>query len=649
MIFAEPDRMSPRNVIESISGLSPEQRGLLMRLPGGDDVFADAIRRGRVVLGQATGGDTGAPAGASSDFEKTRFAKMGDDPLPHAVSASTLVRNLPRLEENAAGIGMLSHVPEGDGIVRRVPLVMRVGDKLYPTLSIEMLRVAVDAMTPGVSINTLVIKTHRDGIGSIVIPEFREIPADERGRAWVNFATPSPRRYISAKRVLDGTADLSALEGYFVLVGTSAIGLKDINPTPLSPAMPGVEVHAQLLETILSDSYLKRPSFAFAIEIVLLAGIGILLIGTVARFGPVGGLVSGGAVLAAAFAGSWYAFAEHRLLIAATDTAIAGFVLYTTLTFLNFLRGDAEKREIRTAFSQYLSPALVEQLASHPEKLRLGGELRDMTILFGDIRGFTAISEQYKAQPEGLTDFINAYLTPLTDAALARRGTIDKYMGDCIMAFWNAPLDDPDHADHACASALAMLAAVAELNEKRRAEADALPGGKFIPIKMGFGVNSGVCCVGNMGSRQRFDYSVIGDDVNLASRLEGQSKTYDVPIVAGEGTKQRAPDYAWLELDLIRVKGKNDVERIFTLLGDRELAADPGFLELGALNDEMLAAYRSARFEEAETLARKCLQIGRDIGLPLDGLYAEYFERIEELKRIPPDKDWDPVFAPQQK
>jgi adenylate cyclase len=648
-IFAEPDRLSPGSVMEAIPGLSAEQRGLLSALPSNDAVFADAIRRGRVVLGQATNADSGPGRDDGPALEKTRFANLGEDPLPYVTPARTLVRNLAELEKSASGIGLLTHVPEGDGVVRRVPLVARVGDRLYPTLTVEMLRVAVDAMMPNVDINTLVIKTHRDGVGGIVIPEFREIPTDDTGRAWVAFGPPDPRRYIPVRRILEGGAGLPDLQGYFVLVGTSAIGLKDINATPVAAAMPGVEVHAQLLETILSERYLKRPSYAFAIELVLLAGLCVLLIASVAGMGPVAGLVAGIVAIGAAFGASWYAYTEHRLLIGVAEAAGAGFVLYTTLTFLNFLRGDAEKRQIRGAFGQYLSPALVEQLARHPEKLRLGGELRDMTILFCDIRGFTAISEQYKDAPEGLTDFINGYLTPLTDVVLANGGTIDKYMGDCIMAFWNAPLDDPDHADHACASSLAMLRAIDELNRKRRAEAEASPGGRFIPIKMGFGLNSGICCVGNMGSVQRFDYSVIGDDVNLASRLEGQSKTYDVSIVAGEGTKERAPGYAWLELDLIRVKGKTDIERIYSLLGDGTLAEDPGFAELAALNAEMLERYRTARFEEARGLATRCRELAERLGLALDGLYAEYLDRIAGLLERPPAADWDPVFAPQQK
>ena len=647
-IFAEKDRLSPDKVMGSVPGLTGEQRELLAKLPNNDALLAGAIGHARVVLGQAITNEP-APGQARDGPDKTRFAKLGADPLPFVSKGRALVRNLPELERAASGIGLLSLVPEPDGLIRRVPLVMGVGHRLYPTLSVELLRVAVDAMTPNAKINTLVVKTHPGGIESIVIPGFREIETDASGRAWVNFSPSSPHRYISAKDVLDGRTDLSRLEGFFALVGTSAAGLKDVKATPVSSAMPGVEVHAQLLETILSDSSLRRPGYAFAVELVLLLVICGVIVLTVSRLGPVSGLIAGLAAVSAAVAGSWYAYADYRLLISPTNPVLAGFTLYTTLTFLNFLRDDAEKRRVRSAFSQYLSPSLVDELARNTDKLRLGGEIKDMTVLFCDIRGFTTIAEQFRDRPEGLTNFINRYLTPLSDVVLSNEGTIDKYMGDCIMAFWNAPLDDPDHAAHGCASALSMLDAVAELNERRRAEDDLAGQGDFIPIRMGFGLNSGQCCVGNMGSEQRFDYSVIGDDVNLAARLEGQCKTYDVDAIAGEGTKDRAPDFAWLELDLIRVKGKTAAERIFALMGDVDVAAQPWFRDLASRNTEMLAGYRAGDWERARTALESCRRTAREAGLRLDGFYAEYERRIALGVADPRPADWDPVYAPTEK
>ena len=267
-----------------------------------------------------------------------------------------------------------------------------------------------------------------------------------------------------------------------------------------------------------------------------------------------------------------------------------------------------------------------------------------MTFLFCDVRGFTRISESLKDDPQGLTRLINRFLTPLTDEILQRGGTIDKYMGDCIMAFWNAPLDQADHADRACDAALAMMEALAELNAERAAEA-AEQDVPFLPLVVGIGLNSGPCVVGNMGSSQRFDYSVLGDAVNLASRLEGQSKTYGVDIVIGERTRELAPDWATLELDLIAVKGKSEAVRIFTLLGPATRAARPDFATHRLAHDGLLEAYRAVDFDAAAGRLAECRQVAPS----LDGLYALYEARLEAMGDEPPPADWDGVFVAQSK
>ena len=311
-------------------------------------------------------------------------------------------------------------------------------------------------------------------------------------------------------------------------------------------------------------------------------------------------------------------------------------------SLVSYLRSESERTQVKGAFSRYMSPALVEQLARHPEKLKLGGELREMTLLFCDIRGFTTISEQF--DPHGLTHFINRFLTPMTELILERQGTIDKYMGDCIMAFWNAPLDDAEHARNACRSALAMHARLKELNAEWEAEAKA-ENRRFIPVRIGIGLNTGPCCVGNMGSDQRFDYSVLGDDVNLASRLEGQSKTYGADTVIGPRTRECAPEYAALELDLIKVKGKTVPVRIHALLGGEELRADPAFRALEEKHGRMLAAYRSKDWDAAEALLEEC----RTAPFALKTLYDLYAGRIDVYRETPPPLDWDGSFAATSK
>jgi adenylate cyclase len=290
-----------------------------------------------------------------------------------------------------------------------------------------------------------------------------------------------------------------------------------------------------------------------------------------------------------------------------------------------------------------LSPALVEQLAQSPEKLVLGGEEREMTIMFSDVRGFTTISESYKHDPQGLTTLMNRFLTPLTNAILARKGTIDKYMGDAIMAFWNAPLDDKEHQLNACEAALDMLTRIEELNEVRRLEAKE-GGHPYIPINVGVGLNTGACVVGNMGSDLRFDYSVLGDSVNLASRLEGQSKEYGFPIIVGSKTALAVKDkFAILELDFIMVKGKKEPEVIYAIAGRADTAHSGRFQRLRNLTIEMLACYRSRDWEGA--LA--AIQRGRltDEANALESLYGLYETRIRNYQRDPPPPDWNGAFA----
>ena len=342
---------------------------------------------------------------------------------------------------------------------------------------------------------------------------------------------------------------------------------------------------------------------------------------------------------------TWYLYIEQKILLDVTYPGAITILIYAVLTFANYAREAAEKRQVRGAFGQYLSPALVEQLAENPEKLRLGGETKEMTLLFCDVRGFTTISEQYKSNPQGLTVLINRLLTPLTGEILEREGTIDKYMGDCIMAFWNAPLDDLEHSYHACESSLAMFKSLEELNAVREVEAKE-EGIEFLPLNIGIGINTGDCVVGNMGSEQRFDYSVLGDAVNLAARLEGQSKNYGVGVVIGEITYNQVGDrFATIELDQIAVKGKTEAVTIFGLLGGPEMQGEQGFQKLAETHEQMLMAYRSQDFDKAEELCKVCRTIP---GNP-EVLYDLYDERIKDYKENPPGPDWDGVFVATSK
>jgi len=342
-----------------------------------------------------------------------------------------------------------------------------------------------------------------------------------------------------------------------------------------------------------------------------------------------------------------YLFSTRGYLFDVSYPLIASVVLMMVMVFTNYFREEARRRQIRTAFGQYLSSDLVEELAKDPELLVLGGETREMTIMFSDVRGFTSISESYKSDPQGLTRLMNRFLTPLSSAIMEKRGTIDKYMGDAIMAFWNAPLDDAEHAKHACEAALSMLERLDVVNAERKQEADE-SGHVFVPLKIGIGINTGEVVVGNMGSELRFDYSVLGDSVNLASRLEGVSKNYGRTTILGARTAALVGnDFALLELDVIRVKGKTEPEVIFALFGTQEVATQPYFTELRDRVSEVLAAYRKQDWDGALAALGSCPQKVNRIDMTT--FCALYETRIAEFKGNPPPLDWDGVATLQTK
>ncbi|MGB0921467.1 MAG: CHASE2 domain-containing protein [Alphaproteobacteria bacterium] len=634
IVFAEPDRLSPANFAATAFELPDHLRQDLTALPDNDSLLAGVLAQANVVLGQSanhmalTRNQDRAP-------KLTPIAEFNGDPRPFLLNYKSVTRNTETLERAARGLGMFTLAPERDGIVRRVPAVLRVDESLYPTLTLEMLRLATGQQA-------LSVKRDKAGGGVATVGVQRvEIPTDINGRIWVRFGPHRPDIYVPAAHILDGSFDKSKVAGKMVLVGTSASGLKDIRATPVAPAMPGVEIHAQLLETVLSGQYLTRPNIAIAVELAATLLLGLLLVLLIPKLGAARALLAIVVLIGGAFGASWYLFAEHLIMLDAAYPATAAFALFGILAYANYAREEAQKAQVRGAFGQYLSPDLVEQLADNPDKLKLGGEMREMTFLFCDVRGFTTISESYKDNPQGLTVLINRLLTPLTDVILANGGTIDKYMGDCIMAFWNAPLDVADHQGKACASALQMFKALETLNADMAAEAKAA-GHAPLPIKVGIGLNTGECVVGNMGSEQRFDYSVLGDAVNLASRLEGQSKSYGVDTVVGEQTASAVKDhYAVLELDRIAVKGKKEAVTIYALLGGSDVLSMPAFDELVAANNTMLAAFRAANFDSAETALAKAAQNP----LAPSGLYTLYTDRIAAYRASPPPVQWDGVYV----
>ncbi|MEW6767718.1 MAG: adenylate/guanylate cyclase domain-containing protein [Pseudomonadota bacterium] len=633
IVFAEPDRMSPSLAAETFSNLDDETRNKLKSLPSNDQVFADVLRKSPVVLGES-GLPTATPR-TDLKLPLTGLATIGGDPRPYLFQFPGLLRNVPILEEAAPGRGLFTIKTERDGIVRRVPMVMLAQGDLMPSLTFEMLRIVTKS-------NTILVKSDEAGMRSVAVPGF-ELPTDKNGQLWVHFSRHDPKRFVSAADVLEGNIGKDAISRKLILIGTSAVGLLDLKTTPLDPVMPGVEVHAQVLESALTGSILSQPNYAIGAEILaaILFATAIIWLTPILR--PILLLAFGAVIVCLLIGAAWYFYTYHNILMDFTFPLVSSTGIYLVLVFSSYFSEQAQRRRIRSAFGQYLSPALVEQLAQSPEKLVLGGEEREMTIMFSDVRGFTTISESFKHDPQGLTSLMNRFLTPLTNAILDRKGTIDKYMGDAIMAFWNAPLSDKTHEVNACEAALDMIDKIEALNEERYEESR-LAGKPHIPMHVGIGLNTGTCVVGNMGSDLRFDYSVLGDSVNLASRLEGQSKSYGVPIIAGSKTALAAKEkFAILELDFITVKGKKEPEVIYAIAGREDLAKSGEFQRLRNLCIEMLSSYRSRDWDGAMSA------IGRariaDENKLFSALYDLYAERIATFRANPPPEGWDGVFA----
>ncbi len=632
VLFPEQDRLSPALAVQSFRNVDEETKAKLRNLPSNDAVLADLLKRSRVILGQSGILQTTVPMPSAP---RTGIATRGPDPSAFLITFPGLLRNVPVLEEAAAGRGLLTIKNERDGIVRRVPIIVKAGGIVAPALTLDMLRVVTNS-------GAILVNTDAAGVKSVAVPGL-DIPTDRSGQLWIHFGPHDPARYVSAKDVIEGRVPPDRFAGKLVLIGTSAVGLLDIKTTPLDPAMPGVEIHAQILETVLSRAVLSHPNWATLAElaITLVAGLALALLAPALGAGAL--LVLFGVIALIVTGLSWYFFTATGILLDISFLLLAGLLIYVTMEFMGYMRAQKERRRIRSAFSQYLSPALVEQLAQSPNKLVLGGEARAMTIMFSDVRDFTTISETYKNDPQGLTQLMNRFLTPMTNAIIERKGTIDKYMGDAVMAFWNAPLDDADHERNACRAALDMLARVDALNFEREIEARAT-GQRFIPIEIGIGINTGTCVVGNMGSDLRFDYSVLGDSVNLASRLEGRSKSYGTPIVIGAATAEKAAgEFAALELDLITVKGKTEPERIYTILGGADIAGSAEFGKMRELNAAMLSSYRKREWDNALAALQLCRQAANNFGL--GEIYNLYLARIRSFQDKEPPDDWDGVYA----
>ena len=631
IVFAEPDRTNPKNLIASYD-LNEELTKELVALPSNDELFAEAIENhGTVILGQALDNNQNILTAKA----KFGLVTQGDDPKQFVANYSGAQSNITILDASARGVGSMS-IGNNDAIVRQLPTFESIGNQLIPSLALEMTRVAVGASTFQIkSSNASSEEAYgaQTGINNIKLGPLT-IPTTAEGNAWIYFTATKNISTVSAVDVIAGVIPPEFFEGKVALVGTSAAGLLDLRSTPTEKNIPGVTIIAQFIQQIFANEFLQRPDWLFGAEFLAGLVLAILTTLSIQALGPIGGL----SILVAGSGGilgsSYYFFKSKLFLVDPISPLVIALSVYIAVTFFNFLFTELERSRVRGAFAQYLSPEMVNRLAESNESLVLGGERKEMTFLFSDIRGFTKISEQYKEDPEALTQLINQLLTVLSNAILDHGGTIDKYMGDCIMAFWNAPTDQADHRQLAIKAAHAMNQALDEFNLSMK-------GNLEFELEIGIGINSGECIVGNMGSDKRFDYTVLGDSVNLASRLESQSSNYGLHMIIGEHTFIEDAAFCIIEIDKIAVKGKSSAETIFTCFEAKTKFAGE-FLDK---HKNFLKEYRAQNWDVAKSLISELISSSDELEL-----YYKYMgSRIEDYEINPPSADWEGVYVAKNK
>jgi adenylate cyclase len=587
IIFAEPDRL------------------------GGDAAFVEQVGKVPVIIAQS------ASSKGKGEPVPRGLATIGGGAEDWLFDYPAAIGPIGDIGKSAAGVGMLLAAPELDGVVRRLPLIVQVKGEKYPTLPLEVLRVF-----GGEASNQA--KVTEAGISAVRVAGISPIKTDANARVWLNFKYTFPSVSYASK-------DWSTVKGKIAVIAPTAEGLANTVATPLGTSY-GYEVNLQALQMLIDEARLERPAEFDLYEL----GIGFLAsaiaIVTICYLGySVAGLIFAVLMVAPMWAG-FHLFSNYGFL--ADFTWICGtlVVAWGSALFMRFVMEFKLKQQIKKQFETYLSPDQVAQLQKNPDALKLGGEERELSIMFTDVRGFTAISEHYGKNVQGLTQIMNRYMTAMTRSIIEKKGTLDKYIGDAQMAFWNAPLDDASHAIHAVETGLEMMGSLKAFNEEIAKEG--------VPaFGMGLGINTGVVVVGNMGSEQRFDYTCLGDHVNLASRLEGQSKPYGVKIVLGPLTRERVKDvFPTLELDCIAVKGKKEGVKIYTVF-------DKGTKIYSESHEQFLQLYRGQKWNEA-------IRLAKDLSSHMDfmsGYYKMMIERIEYLKDNDPGANWDGVYRATSK
>lgn len=633
ILFAEPDGTSPIVLQESLKRdlhIDVQFSGVPEGLLDNDQLLANVLHKGPYVLGYSfvfdkTSPKTRAvpPPGMKAIEIKAVGAKQA---AAYLFEATDMIPPLPVFLQGGTPAGFMNTLTDKDGVLRRTPLLISQQEKIYPQLSLATLLTALGDKIPDPA-----IRVTRGGIESIKIGN-TIIPLQSNGAMLLNYRGPSHTfPYISAGKILEDAVDSKNLQGKIIFLGTSAAGLKDIRVSPLDQVFPGVEVHATIVDNILSNDFIDRPDWTPGLELICIllwggattwligfAGAGLTL--------PVTVLLG----LGACYGGLW-TLGRLNIWVSPFFPMMVLIFNFSILNLLKFWFSERKKKFFRSAFSKYVSKAVVDQLAENPDKLSLEGEEKDVSILFSDIRGFTTLSE--RLSPSQVTLLLHDYFTPVTRIIINNHGTHDKFIGDAVMCFWNAPLDVNNHEQCAIRAALEMLDALEDLNKGFKEKFN-------IQLAVGIGLHSGRCRVGNMGSDDIFDYTIIGDNVNLASRLEGLTKFYGVQLIVSETMlKNRVKDILIQELDLVRVKGKNEPVRIYTVYSLHDKNPGQRQEEITAYH-KGLNHYRERSFVQGEQSFRELAA-----HYPKQKIYLIYRERCAYFIKNPPDENWDGVFT----
>jgi len=554
IIFAEPDRTSPSALVK-LWHLQGDLADQVAELEDHDARLAETVATTPVVTAFAL---TRTPTETAPEL-KSNIAYTGTDPRPFLPAFQGAVGTLPRVEGQAAGNGALNVDLSPGGIVRRLPLLLRLGERPYPSLVLEALRVAqgLDTIkvTAGEEHDTpwTSLFAPRTGLERVRVGAFN-IPTDAHGRLRVYYSRISSDWFIPAWKLLDDGVSPNEIAGKIILLGSTAIGLQDIHTTPLAGATPGVSIHAQALQQILYGAYLQRPAWARLAELASLVGFSFIVVFLCPWIGAARTAIVGGLAIMLAWAASSYAFATARILFDPTAISVSVLAVYLTASLLAHLRKEKEERWVRKAFASYVSPALVDILVSDPTQLRLQGDRREMSSLFTDLEGFTNLIE--RSEPEHVIPVLNAYLDGMIGIAFTHHGSIDKVIGDALHILFGAPVADPNHAQHAVACALALDQFANDFAERQRAA-----GITFGQTRIG--LNSGMATVGNFGGRKRFDHTAHGDMINTAARLEGANKYLGTRVCVGKATVSLNPKFVGRPAGDVLLKGKTTPVRVF--------------------------------------------------------------------------------------